>query len=291
MINQFEKVTSSNQTYPNLTLANPLITTDMTCDGSGYAVSGHFLYLGKLAEAYFFMTSGYVYFEYYFPVIWWTGIGATFQKHKNINNTCPSCYFANEKNVLNCLDDCVANNRYVITAVGDPGPTMSFNVFGALMNNNGGAGKYNEYQLPNHISIYSTNVSLEYVTVKGAQYIHGSWYRQLQSSSTDEWYEYVNSNRTVCWTTIASYVEQEYYGGTANGYYINPNLTEIVCGNKTVKCHSPTSPPTLNPTKSPVEATTLHPTPLPTWEPIPDLYYILPYNVCVAKKFVFHNNA
>ena len=129
------------------------------------ALEGRFLFLGNLAEAYFHMTSGFVYFEYWFPSAWWTGIAASDQIISDVPNNCLDCYFENGGNqnglIANCLDECVGNNLFEITAEGDPDPQLSWEVIEAILVNTLNDSQFDQYQLPsilNELTPYDIEV-------------------------------------------------------------------------------------------------------------------------------------
>jgi len=262
----------------------PYLNPTVNCSLGQFALEGRFAFLGHLAEAYFRVTSGWVYFEYIFPAYFWVGVGASNQSIPLLNG-CLTCFYANNQNVLNCLDQCVGNNVFVVTGEGDPDPINSWHntefKFVNTLNNT-----FDQYRLPeaeNKEVIYNEGTSRGEVFGSGyVEYIHGWWYRSWYSSEGDKWNVPINGNQPICWTTVASAFDETNLGQLDVGYYLDKNNTELICVNTSVACTT-TFSPTRAPTNNPVPPPSPRPTTAPVVTPIPDVSVNVSDQACQGK--------
>ena len=140
-------------------------SAQLDCEGQ-YGVQGNFSFLENTSNAYFIVTSEWLYFEYLFPFDYWIGIGASNQTNYGESNLCLNCVYANNENEQLCLTQCIGNNVFVITGEGDPDTylQMSWNVVEMLISDTKNSSAFNQFKLPamlNNGTVYNVNIQVK----------------------------------------------------------------------------------------------------------------------------------
>ena len=263
-----------------------VLNGSLSCQ-SNYGLEGRFRFLGNTAEAYWHVESGFVYFEYLFPSIVWTGFGASNQSIPS-PTSCLSCYFSNNNEVSSCLDECLTGQTFVITGEGDPNSDalLTWNTIETIITNNGNSSSSSQFPLPLTLlneSFYDE--FRDFVTLPmtpNVVYIHGWWYKSFSNKVGDEWNVPLSGDSPICWTSIASSDSEEYYGQTTS--HVDKTRVEIHCNNVTNVCEDIERVPTIAPTVMPADIPTPRPTSAPTFSPIPEVTLDVELNICSMRN-------
>ena len=254
---------------------------------SPVGLEGRFKFLGNTAEAWFHVESGWAYFEYLFPAISWTGIGASNQTISDIATPCLDCYFTPGNDVDDCLSECLTDNIFVITGEDDPNSDAieTWQTIEIPIENNLDPNDFAQFPLASlrlNASFY--NDFREFQNIGGVPYIHGWWFKSYFSTNGDEWNVPIGGGDPICWTTIASSNGDSSFALLDEGFYANKSRVEIHCPNTTNVCTDFTTTTTGVPTSRPTVQPTIGPTTEPGTGPIPRVSLEITPDICSTRN-------